>query len=115
MLQALSFEGTTKVLNKGVDVALVIEPLDAEQALRAAKICGVCGVSTAVLSVTETDPVDRRTIAHFCGTAGRLVFADRALYDAAACSLTEHTKVLIAPDKSAKAFSDTVFAVKRQG
>lgn len=114
MLEALSFEGTTKVLNKGVDAALAVRPEDADEALRAAKVCGVCGVSTAVLSVTETDPIDTRTFAHFAKTAGRLVFADRALYEAAKCALDEKTKVLIAPGRDAKAFSDTVFAVKRQ-
>lgn len=114
MLEALSFEGTTKVLNKGVDVALAVRPADADAALAAAKVCGVCGVSTAVLSVTELSPIDTRTFAHFADTAGRLVFADRELYQAAKCALNENTKVRIAPGRDAEAFSDTVFAVKRQ-
>lgn len=113
MLKALSFEGTTKVLNKGVDVALVIAPADEKPALYASKVCGVCGVSTAVLCVTQLQPVDKRTLSHFCQTAGRMVFADRALYEAVRHVLDARVHVFIAPEKNAKSFADTVLRSKR--
>ena len=60
MLKDLPFFGTTRVANKGVDVALIVRPSHTAEAVKAARRCGVCGISTAVLEVTQTDPPDQR-------------------------------------------------------
>mgnify|MGYP005771319903 CR=1 FL=1 len=64
------------MINTGVDITLVVEPADREAALRAAKICGVCGISTAVLQVAP-DEVGKRTIAAYCELTGRIVLPMR--------------------------------------
>ena len=73
MLKDLPFFGTTRVANKGVDVTLIVRPSHTAEAVKAARRCGVCGISTAVLEVTQTDPPDQRTLEHFCTLTGRLV------------------------------------------
>ena len=81
MLKDLPFFGTTRVANKGVDVALIVRPSHTAEAVKAARRCGVCGISTAVLEVTQTDPPDQRTLEHFCTLTGRLVFEDQQLLE----------------------------------
>lgn len=56
MLKSLPFEGTIKVRNKGVDIALLADADTVELAFAASRKLVVCGVSTAVLKVTCLDP-----------------------------------------------------------
>lgn len=112
MLKDLSFSGTTRVANKGVDVALVVRPEHTTEAVKAARRCGVCGISTAVLEVTQLDPPDQRTLEHFCALTGMLVFEDQQLLEAH--STPVGTRTLIAEDCTAEAFSKAVSAVKKR-
>lgn len=112
MLEALPFTGTTRVANKGVDVALVVYPTSTESAIQAARICGVCGISTAVLEVTQLYPPDQRTLEHFCVTAGKLVFESETLM--LAHQIPKGIDVCILENSSVKAMSDAVFAIKRK-
>ena len=112
MLKDLPFTGTTRVANKGVDVALVVLPEHTEDAIKAARVCGVCGISTAVLEVTQLDPPDQRTLEHFCNTTKKLVFANRELLEVH--TLLAGTEVAIVDETTVKGFSDTVFAIKRK-
>ena len=65
MLQALPFEGTIKVRNKGVDVTLLADKDTAELAFAASRVLVVCGISTAVLEITCWDPIDTRTLSYY--------------------------------------------------
>lgn len=112
MLKDLPFTGTTRVANKGVDVALVVLPEHTEDAVKAARLCGVCGISTAVLEVTQLTPPDQRTLEHFCTTTKKLVFANRELLDAHV--VLAGTEVMVVNTCTIKSFSDAVFAIKRK-
>lgn len=112
MLKDLPFTGTTRVANKGVDVTLVVLPEHTEDAVKAARICGVCGISTAVLEVNQLTPPDLRTLEHFCTTTKKLVFANRELLDAHVVS--EETEVIVVNECTVKSFSDAVFTIKRR-
>lgn len=109
MLEDLPFTGTMRVVNKGADAALVVRPADIGEALRAAKRCGVRGVSTAVLEAA--DPPDLRTLAYFCRLTGRLVFSDQALLEAHAVPPGVQTAVAEACTEAA--FAAAVAALKR--
>lgn len=111
-MEALSFSGTTRVANKGVDVALVVLPEHTERAIQAARICGVCGISTAVLEVTRLDPPDQRTMDHFCATAGKLVFESEELLSAH--RIPEGVKVCVVGDCEVKTLVNAVAAIKRE-
>ena len=65
MLKSLPFEGTIKVRNKGVDIALLADADTVELAFAASRKLVVCGVSTAVLEVTCLDPVDTQTLSYY--------------------------------------------------
>lgn len=108
----LPFFGTTRVANKGVDVTLIVRPSHTAEAVKAARRCGVCGISTAVLEVTQTDPPDQRTLEHFCTLTGRLVFEDQQLLEVH--SIPADTKILVAEDCTAEAFSKAVSAIKKR-
>ena len=110
--EGLPFFGTTRVANKGVDVTLIVRPSHTAEAVKAARRCGVCGISTAVLEVTQTDPPDQRTLEHFCTLTGRLVFEDQQLLEVH--SIPADTKILVAEDCTAEAFSKAVSAIKKK-
>ena len=110
MLKDLPFFGTTCVANKGVDVALIVRPSHTAEAVKAASRCGVCGISTAVLEVTQTDPPDQRTLEYFCTLTGRLVFEDQQLLEVH--SIPADTKILVAEDCTAEA--KAVSAMKKR-
>ena len=65
MLESLPFEGTIKVRNKGVDIAVLADAETVELAFAASRQLVVCGISTAVLEVTCFDPIDIRTLAYY--------------------------------------------------
>lgn len=111
MLEDLPFAGTMRVANKGTDAALVVRPAHTPEALRAAKRCGVRGISTAVLE--EADAPDQRTVEYFCGLTGRLAFSDQALLDAYV--IPPGTKTLVSEACTEDAFSQAVIALKRMG
>ena len=113
MLKDLPFSGTTRVINKGVDAALVIRPEQRDAALTAAKICGVRGVSTAVLEVGCLCPPDQRTLEHFCHLTGCVVFGDRDLL--AAHVIPAGAGVAAAPSPTPQGFTGAVFALRKTG
>lgn len=114
MLKALSFGETTEVINTGVDIVLVVEAADREAALAAAKICGVCGISTAVLQVAA-DGVGKQTIEAYCKLTGRIVFAEPALYERVRRAMPIEAKTWIAQGKDKAAFSKAIFAASKRG
>ncbi len=81
LLPALSFQGTTKVINKGVDITIVADGSTIGTAMKASRILVVRGISTAVLEVTCVTPIDERTISHFVEATGALVFINQKLYE----------------------------------
>ena len=109
MLEDLPFTGTMRVVNKGVDAALVVRPAYTEAALRAAKRCGVRGVSTAVLEAA--DPPDLRTLEYFCTLTGKLAFSDRALLEAHA--VPAGTSIWVAEGETEADFSNAVMSLQR--
>lgn len=111
MLKPLPFEGTVKVINKGVDAALVIGKAEEEAALRAAKICGVRGISTAVLQIPESAPADRETFRYYSGLAGVFVFADKSLYERCRSLLSDDDRVQVAGAKDEKSFAKAVWEI----
>lgn len=113
MLKALSFGETTEVINTGVDITLAVEPADREAALRAAKICGVCGISTAVLQIAP-DEVGKRTIAAYCELTGRIVFADEALCQRVCRAMPVQAQTWIARGKDAQSFAKAIFSADKQ-
>lgn len=109
MLEDLPFAGTMRVVNKGVDAALVVRPVHTEAALRAAKRCGVRGVSTAVLEAA--DPPDLPTLEYFCALTGKLVFSDRALLEAHA--VPAGVRALAAEGDTETDFTNAVMSLRR--
>ena len=64
MLEGPKKTGSIKILNNGVDVAIVIAQGEANEVMRASRILAVRGVSVAVLEETCFDPMDVTTL-HF--------------------------------------------------
>lgn len=89
-----------------------MRPAHTAEAVKAARRCGVCGISTAVLEVTQTDPPDQRTLEHFCTLTGRLVFEDQQLLEVH--SIPADTKILVAEDCTAEAFPKRCLPSKRE-
>ncbi|MDO5142620.1 MAG: hypothetical protein Q4D31_06345 [Eubacteriales bacterium] len=82
MLQSLPFEGTIRVRNKGVDIALLADADTVDAAFAASRELVVCGVSTAVLEVTCLSPIDTRTLESYEQITPRMLALTRAVYDA---------------------------------
>ena len=92
MLPSLGFEGTAKVINKGVDVTLLADASGAEELYRISRHLVVCGISAAVVAVTELDPVDVRTIRYYEDTTPALLIFDQKVADAVIPVLRPETK-----------------------
>lgn len=91
MLPSLPFQGTTKVVNKGVDITLVADGATIDAAMKASRTLVVRGMSTVVLEVTCLDPIDERTLNHFIDATGALVFTNQEVYKSAKYLLKEDT------------------------
>ena len=83
MLHDLPFEGTIKVVNKGVDVTLLADADSTELAFAASRALVVCGISTAVLEVTCLDPIDSRTLGYYAQTTPVLIALSQEILEAA--------------------------------
>lgn len=81
MLESLPFEGTIRVRNKGVDVALLADRDTVDMAFAASRKLVVCGVSTAVLEVTCFDPVDTRTLHSYESITPCMIAMTRQIFD----------------------------------
>jgi pyruvate/2-oxoglutarate/acetoin dehydrogenase E1 component len=92
MLPSLGFEGTAKVINKGVDVTLLADASGAQELFQISRHLVVCGFSAAVVAVTETDPVDMRTIRYYEDTTPLLIFFDKSVAKAVIPHLQPETK-----------------------
>ena len=104
MLESLPFEGTIKVRNKGVDIALLAEQNTVDLAFAASRKLVVCGVSTAVLEVTCLSPIDIRTLHSYERITPRMIALTRPVYDAVRPCL--HTEQMLSlfegqPEESA--------------
>ena len=104
MLESLPFEGTIKVRNKGVDIALLADQNTVDLAFAASRKLVVCGVSTAVLEVTCLSPIDIRTLHSYERITPRMIALTRPVYDAVRPCL--HTEQMLSlfegqPEESA--------------
>lgn len=95
MLPSLAFEGTTKVINKGVDITIVADGDTKGDAMKASRILVVRGISTVVLEVTCLDPIDERTLNHFIEATSALIFTNQSLYMAAKYLLKPETHIAV--------------------
>ena len=92
MLDSLPFEGTIKVRNKGVDVAILADSATVEKAFAASRRLVVCGISTAVLEVTCLEPLDTRTLGYYEDTTGGALLAmTREIFEAVRPQVREST------------------------
>lgn len=73
--------GKTRVINRGVDVAIFASSALAKEAMTASRTIVVKGVSTAVIEVMTIDPLDEETFISFAQKTGALVFVEQWLYD----------------------------------
>ena len=101
MLPSLGFEGTAKVVNKGVDVTLITDEKGADEMFQVSRYLVVCGISAAVVAVTEMDPVDMKTIRYFETTTPLLLFFDRQVADAVIPLLSQETEYQYMEEHSA--------------
>ena len=92
MLPSLGFEGTAKVINKGVDVTLLADESGAQALFEMSRSLVVCGYSAAVVAVTELEPVDMRTVRYYEDTTPLLIFFDRDVAEAVIPHLQPDTK-----------------------
>jgi len=101
MLPSLGFEGTAKVVNKGVDVTLITDTAGKDELFQVSRTLVVCGISAAVVEVTELDPVDMKTIRYFEDTTPILVFFDQNVSDAVIPLLRPETQYRIIRETNA--------------
>lgn len=71
--------GKTRVLNNGTDVTIMASSITAESALKASKILGVKGVSTAVIEVLTIDLIETTTDIKFGNNTEIYVFLDEEI------------------------------------
>src|SRR5665648_833216 len=95
MLPALSFQGTTKVVNKGVDVTIVANEDTIDLVMKASRTLVVRGISTAVLEITCLLPIDESTIRYYVDSTKALLFVNQELYQKSKHLLTLDTLSLI--------------------
>ena len=91
MLPALSFQGTTKVVNKGVDVTIVANEDTIDLVMKASRTLVVRGISTAVLEITCLLPIDESTIRYYVDSTKALLFVNQELYQKSKHLLTLDT------------------------
>lgn len=95
MLHALPFEGTIKVRNKGVDIAILADAETVELAFAASRVLVVCGISTAVLEVTCLDPIDTKTLRYYEQTTPILFAMTAPILDAVRPHVQADTRVAL--------------------
>ncbi|MCR5666678.1 MAG: hypothetical protein K6G01_07580 [Eubacterium sp.] len=113
MLPSLGFEGTAKVINKGVDVTLIADELGAQELFQISRHLVVCGISAAVLAVTEINPVDMRTIRYYEDTTSLLIFFDAKVAEAVIPLLDSKTKYCSMNECSAQEIMQKVAKEKK--
>ena len=74
--------GKTRVVNKGVDVAIFTTREFSIEAMKASRTLVVKGISTAVVEVMTLEPLDKETFISFAEKTGALVFAEQSVYEA---------------------------------
>ncbi|WP_203553417.1 transketolase C-terminal domain-containing protein [Bacillus sp. B15-48] len=96
ILPSLAFEGTTKVINKGVDITLIADSDSVDFAFGVSRVLSVMGVSAAVLQVTCLAPFDSKTMEYFEQTTRKLIFLTTELLEAAEKHLKADTDAVVA-------------------
>lgn len=104
MLPSLPFQGTTKVINKGVDITIVADRDTIGTAMKASRILVVRGISTVVLEVTCLTPIDERTLSHFIEATSALIFVNQSLYMATRHLLKPETLTAVCTTASEQEF-----------
>lgn len=74
--------GKTRVVNRGVDVAVFTTTEFSAEAMKASRTLVVKGISTAVIEVMTLEPLDKETFISFAEKTGALVFAEQSVYEA---------------------------------
>lgn len=109
--------GRTRVVNKGVDVAVFAGSSCIGDAMKASRTLVVKGISTAVIEVLAIEPPDEETIISFAEKTGALVFTEQRLYEAFRGLLKKYESVIIeiALDSTPQNIIDTTIkAIKRK-
>jgi pyruvate/2-oxoglutarate/acetoin dehydrogenase E1 component len=91
--------GKTRVINRGVDVAIFVSSDLAGDAMLASRTLVVKGISTAIIEVMTIDPLDEETFIDFAQKTGALVFLEQRLYDAFKVSRKDTKTLVIKIDK----------------
>lgn len=115
MLESLPFEGTMKVRNKGVDIAIIANTETVSEAFAASRQLVVCGISTAVLEATCLDPIDTRTLEYYEKTTLCLLAMTESVYDAVRLVIAPDTRLVLFAGSSASELVITVREVLRKG
>lgn len=97
MLPSLGFKGTAEVVNKGVDVTLISDSEGKKELFELSRYLVVCGLSAAVVAVTELEPVDMKTIRYFEETTPLLLFFSEAVADKIIPELKPETEYKVIP------------------
>lgn len=81
MLPSLPYDEKVKVLNKGVDITIIVNEETEEIAMKASRNLVVSGKSTAILLITDLENLDYKTIYYYERITGAFVFADENLFN----------------------------------
>ncbi len=115
MLKSLPFEGTIKVRNKGVDIALLADCDTIETAFAASRKLAVCGISTAVLEITSFDAIDTCTLAYYEQTTICLLAMNHTVFTAVRPYIAEKTYLRVFQGTGEPALIDTVRKMIKEG
>ena len=75
-------KGKTRVVNKGVDVAVIASSNTVSAAMRASRTLVVKGISTAVIEVMTINSLDKDTFLDFAKKTEAMVFTEQYIYEA---------------------------------
>ncbi len=70
----------TKLINNGTDVTIVTNSHRAADVMKASRVLVVRGISTAIIELSATGPLDERMIVNYGEKTGVLVFLDEEIY-----------------------------------
>ena len=112
MLESLPFEGTIKVRNKGVDIALLADQNTVDLAFAASRKLVVWGGSQAVLEVSCLSPIDIRTLHSYERITPRMIALTRPVYDAVRPCL--HTEQMLSLFEGQPGESAFIAAVRQR-
>jgi transketolase C-terminal domain/subunit len=87
--------GKTRVVNKGVDVAVIASSNTVAEAMKASRTLVVKGISTAVIEVMTVSPLDEGTFLSFAKKTKAMIFTEQYIYESAAELLHKQQPLII--------------------